>query len=184
LFKTGCCKQFYMDTSQKYEELQKAIEFLRQTLNESKMNLDYSVDSVKHLDWLLSDAFKNGKVKNPNGTFAKYQGIIMFGITGYLSEVILKNTNNSKLEIDPNDENWYLNLKVTAENSWTVQPGQRVMKRAYQGSEAELYAYVLATIKYFNEHQGDKTNSNTYFEEVYIRDDKKQNNKKPWWKIW
>lgn len=173
-----------MDTSQQYQELQKAIEFLRQTLSDAKMNLDYSVDSVKHLDWLIGDAFKNGKLKNPNGTFAKYQGLIMLGITGYLAEVVLKNTTNSKLDIDPKDENWYLNLKVTAENSWTIQPGQRVMKRAYQGSEAELYPYTLSTIKYFNQPKGDNANSNTYIEEVYVRDDQKQSDKKPWWKIW
>jgi hypothetical protein len=169
-----------MNTPQ-YQELQNAIDFLRKTLANVKMNLDYSVDSVKHLDYILEDAFKKGKLKNPNGPFAQQQGIIMLGMTGYLVEVVIQNTNNSKVEIDPNDEQWYVNLKLTGEKGWTIQPGLRVMKRAYTGSEAELYAYVLSAIKYFNQVEGNAGDSNAYIQEVYVREDP-LNGKKPWWK--
>lgn len=172
-----------MDTLQ-YQELQNAIDFLRKTLANAKMNLDYSVDSVKHLDYILENAFAKGKLKTPNGPFAKQQGIIMLGMAGYLAEVVIQNTNNSRLEIDPNDDQWYINFKLTGENSWTIQPGLRVMKRAYKGNEAELYAYVLSAIKYFNQVQGNAGDSNTYIQEVYVREDPQPNRKKPWWKLW
>lgn len=172
-----------MNTPQ-YQKLQNAVDFLRKTLAKAKMNLDYSVDSVKHLDYLLGDAFTNGKLKIPNGAFAQQQGIIMLGMAGYLAEVVIQNTNNSKLEIDPNDEQWYVNFKLIGENSWTIQPGLRVMKRAYKGSEAELYAYVLSAIKYFNQAGGNAGVRNTYTQEVYVREAPQPNGKKPWWKLW
>ena len=172
-----------MNTPQ-YQEIQKAIDFVRKSLGDSKMDLDYSIESVKYLDHILDDAFKNGQLKDPGGAFAKYQGFIMLGISGYLAEVILKNTTNAKLEIDPGDELWYTNFKVISENEWIIQPGQRVIKRAYQGSEAELYAYALSAIKYFNQPKDDTTNENTYIQEVYVRDKPKQESKKPWWKLW
>ena len=172
-----------MNTPQ-YQELQNAIDFLRETLANVKMNLDYSVDSVKHLDYILGDAFKKGKLKIPNGSFAQQQGIIMLGMAGYIAQVVIQNTNNSRLEIDPNDEQWYINFKLTGENSWTIQPGLRVMKRAYKGSEAELYAYVFSAIKYFNQAKENAEDSNTYIQEVYVREGPQPNGKKPWWKLW
>jgi hypothetical protein len=167
-----------------YQELQNAIDFLRETLANAKMNLDYSVDSVKHLDYILGDAFTKGKLKNPKGSFAQQQGIIMLGMAGYLAEVVIQNTNNSRLEIDPNDEQWYVNFKLKGEKGWTIQPGLRVVKRALNGSEAELYAYVLSTIKYFNQVEGNEENKNTYTQEVHVREDPQPNGKKPWWKLW
>jgi len=58
------------------------------------------------------------------------------------------------------------------------------MKRAYKGSEAELYAYVLSAIKYFNQAEGNAGDSNTYIQEVYVREDPQPNGMKPWWKLW
>src|SRR5258706_7982869 len=111
------------------QELQKAIDYVRQTFAEQKINLDYTQDTVKHLDRLFDNEFKEGKLKKPDGSFAKYQGLIMTGVSGYIARVILKNTENTQLIIDPDDQNWFMNFKVAAATGIFVQPGQRVIKR-------------------------------------------------------
>ena len=168
----------------KYQELQNAVEILRNSIVDKNINLDFSIDSVKHLDYILETAFKNGKLKNPNGAFAQHLGLMMLGLSGYVAEVFLKNTANAKLDIDENNENWYTDFKVISENGRTLQPAIRVVRRADEGRERELYAYALSAIKYFNTLREESTNTNTYIEEVYVRDDLKQEIKKACWKFW
>jgi hypothetical protein len=163
--------------SSKKEEFQKAVEFVRRSMSGVKMNLDYSVDSIKHLDNLMDTEFASkGKLSNPQGQFAKFQPVIMIGLSGYIAEVILKNTKNAKLEIDEEDKQWYLNFRVVAENGWIVRPGQRVVKKAYHRKEAELFAYTVAAINNLRQPAGTVTQ--TYaLEDVLVK-------KKPWWKFW
>jgi hypothetical protein len=172
-----------MDTAQ-YKELQKAIGYLRNSSANAKIELDYSLYSVKCLDLILSEAFRNGQLRNPTGIFDKHQGLILLAISGYLAEVILKNTSNTKLVIDQNDKKWYLTFKVTAANGSTVTPREQVMKRTRHGSEAELYAFAVSTIKSFNQSKGGATKEHTHAKETPINDYTKQNSIRPWWKFW
>ena len=162
--------------SSKYEELQKAIQFVRRSMTDVKMNLDHSVDSIKHLDYTMDTEFTNkGRLRNPQGNFAKYQPIIMIGFSGYIAEVILKNTHNARLQIDESAQYWYNDFQVIAENGWIVKPGQRVTRRAYYGAQAELYTYTVAAINYFRQPAG--ANSQIHpLEDVLVK-------KKPWWKF-
>ena len=163
------------------QELQKAIDYVRQTFAEQKIKLDYTRDTVKHLDTLFDNEFKDGKLKKPDGSFAKYQGLIMTGVSGYIAQVILKNTENTQLVIDPGDQNWFMNFKVATAAGLFVQPGQRVIKRILKGEEMELYAYVLVAIKYFSLPPGITGNSPTATPDNYTVDTTR---KKPWWKMW
>jgi hypothetical protein len=163
--------------SSKNEELQKAIQFVRRSMGDVKMNLDLSVNSIKLLDNLMDTEFSNkGKLTNPTGQFAKYQPVIMIGLSGYIAEVIIKNTTNAKLEIDEEDKHWYVNFRVVGENGWIVRPGQRVSKRAYYGKQTALYEYTVAAINYFRQPAGAAVQ--TYpLEEMLVK-------VKPWWKFW
>ena len=154
-------------SSPKQQELQDAISYLMEGFPDKSM-LDYSSDSTKYLDSLMDDQFENGQVKNKDSGFAKYQGVILTGIAGYLAEVILRGSKDSILDIDEEAENWYLNFKVTGANGWTVQPGQRVIKRIQQGNEAGFYGYILSAIKYLSQDKNELP-ANTYTEEVYVR---------------
>ncbi|MCW3117227.1 MAG: hypothetical protein JWM28_1309 [Chitinophagaceae bacterium] len=160
------------------QELHKAIEFVRNTFADRRIHLDYSTESVKHLDKLLDDEFKKGKLKNPEGNFAKFQGLIMIGISGYLAQVILKNATQAKLDINEDDQNWFINFKITGPFNQVIQPGQRVLKRVQYGSEAELYQYVHSAIKYFSDPASKIPDDS----EIGIRSVVEK--KKPWWKFW
>jgi hypothetical protein len=161
-----------MDIQQ--QELQKAIEFVRQTFADKKINLDYSPASVKHLDTLFDNEFKDGKLRKPDSSFAKFQGLIMTGVSGYLAYVIIKNSGNSQLATDANDEKWFMNFKVASSSGQSVQPGLRVIKRMLQGEEMSLYAYALSSIRYLN--PGAQLPIET--------PDAATASKKPWWKVW
>jgi hypothetical protein len=173
----------FMDTPP-YQQLQLAIEFVREALASAKRPLDYSVDSVKHLDYILGDAFIEGKLKDPKGAFAQQQGKIMFGMAGYLEEVIKYHSKNAVIDFTPSDEHWYINFTLTAENGWKIFPGQRVSKRAFEGAEAELFAYAVSFIKYFNAAKEDLPAEGSYTQVVYVRDEPPKSTKKPWWKVW
>ncbi|HEX2628388.1 MAG TPA: hypothetical protein VHM26_05240 [Chitinophagaceae bacterium] len=160
----------------KHEELKKAVQFVRQSMTSAKMILDLSVDSVKHLDYTMDTEFTNkGKLRNPQGNFAKFQPIIMIGFSGYIADVIMKHTSNARLEIDDAAQYWYLDFKVVAENGWIVKPGQRLTKRAHHGEQAELYRYTIAAINYFRQPASEMTQP-FVLEEVLVK-------KKPWWKF-
>jgi hypothetical protein len=166
--------------SPQYKELQNAVELFRKKLH-AKMDLDFSIYSIKNLDDILAVTFKDGKYRNPKSTFAKNEGQVLLGLSGYLTDVILRNTTNTKLQIDLGDEKWYLNFILTAENGCNVQPAQQVMKRIAEGSAASLHAFCTATVKSFKESKADTTDKITDRREAYFHDEA---NEKPWWKFW
>ena len=156
-------------------DLQKAVDYVRNTFAERRILLDYSTASIRHLDKLFDQEFKNGTLKNPEGGFAKFQGVILIGVTGYLAEVIIKNTRQTQTDINEQDENWFISFKVTAGGNRFIQPGQQILKRIQYGSEAGLHAYALSAIKYFNDPvaaMGQNSPDNAIVKK-----------RKPWWKI-
>lgn len=156
------------------QELVKAIEFVRQTFADKKINLDYTPDSVKHLDALFDNEYKDGKLRKPDSSFAKFQGLILTGVSGYLAYVIIKNTGNTQLDTDASDEKWFMNFKVVSSAGQSVQPGLRVIKRMLKGEEMNMYAYALTSIRYLNP------------DAVLPVEESAQPvpGRKPWWKIW
>jgi hypothetical protein len=167
--------------SPQYNELQKAVEVFRKKLH-AQMDLDFSIYSIKNLDDILAITFKDGKYRNPESTFAKNEGQVLLGLSGYLTDVILKNTTNTKLQINSGDEKWYLNFTLTAENGCNVQPAKQVMKRIAEGSTTSLHAFCIATVISFKESKADTINKTTDRREVYFHDE--ANSKKAWWKFW
>ena len=163
------------------QELKKATEAIINMFAQSNITLDYSLESAKFLDQLFDQEYKKGKLINPKGNFAKYEGLLLTGVAGYLADIMLKNSTGSKIEIDSSDEDWYVNFKVVAVNTWTVLPGQRVMKRKFEGYESNFYHYVLAMSKYFNESDISSTETSTHVQEIYIENNSP---KKPWWRLW
>jgi hypothetical protein len=149
------------------EELKITCEYIVEQFGAMNILLDYTPESVKYLDLLFEDEYKNGELRNPTGSFAKREGAILTGISSYLTEIFLQNSNDTKVEIDSRDENWYVNYRVVGSKVWTVMPGQRVIKRKLEGSESDFYGYVTTMLDYFN----DK-NSNI-----------ESTTKKPWWKF-
>lgn len=175
------CSQTMED---KIQELNLLQEYVREQLLSKGISLDFSFESLKHLDTLFDEEYRHGELINPTSAFAQKEGMILAGIAGYLANVLVKNSNDSKVLIDSDDDNWYINFKVESTNGWIGHPGQRVVKRKVEGRESDLYHYAIAMTKYFNQAQEEKPKEPTFIQELYVTDDSEGSPKKPWWKIW
>lgn len=161
-------------TTSRHSELLYAIEFLRQNSANANIKLDYSPASVRQLDRMFDEAFAEGKLRNPESSFAKQQGLILTGVAGYLAEVVLRATEASELVIDPEEQDWYMHFRVVARNGWQMQPGMRVIRRVQEGREKDLYHYILTAIDYARRPEGGPGE----IERLTLRGNR------PWWKFW
>jgi len=162
------------------QELQSATDFVLQLFADQQVNLDYSPESIQHLDTLFEREFINGIFINGASVFAQYQGLIMTGITGYIAQVILQHTENARLCFEDDDENWFINFAIESASGKKLMPGHRVLKRTYCGDDDLLYSYVTDAIHYFNEPV-PKYNFKASFVKLM---DYKDANGKHWWKLW
>ncbi|MGG9961736.1 hypothetical protein [Ferruginibacter sp. SUN106] len=169
---------------EKLQELNNACSYIIQQYASINISLDFSVESVKELDRLFDDEFKDGELVNPDSSFAKRHGFIMTGVAAYLSEVFIQHSVNSKIEIDPNDESWYVNFKVVAANGWSVEPGQRVIKRRLEGRESDFYHYVIIMLQYFTQSENDKLKTVSNSENIDLNKIRQNIPRKAWWKFW
>lgn len=160
------------------QEIKDMADFIVTSMKTARYKMDYSIKSVKYLDDVLDKEIKSGKAVNPDSTFEKMKEKILFGMSAYLTEVIIKNTKSTSLQIDVNDPEWRVNFKLISENEWTAQPGMRVIKRVRNGREDELYAYPVSACKYFNEPKQKKGSQANFILEMYVQDNL---NKKSWW---
>ncbi len=161
-------------------ELQSATNFVLQFFADQEVDLDYSPESIQHLDALFEREFINGIFINGASVFAQYQGLIMTGITGYIGQVILRHTENAKLCFEEDDENWFINFAIESESGKKLMPGHRVLKRAYNGDDDLLYFYVTDAINYFNE----PVPSYNFKAAIVHLIDYKDAKGKQWWKLW
>jgi len=170
--------------NEKLQELNNACSYIIHQYASINISLDFSVESVKELDRLFDDEFKNGELVNPESNFAKRHGFIMTGVAAYLSEVFIRNSTNLKIEINPNDESWYVNFQVVSSNGWSVEPGQRVIKRRLEGRESDFYHYVIVMLQYFNQSEDNKLKNKASYQSIYQDKGQQRVTKKAWWKFW
>lgn len=164
-------------------ELQSATDFVRQLFADRQINLDYSPQSVRYLDDLFDDEFSQGVPADAAGTIAQYQGLIMTGVSGYIAQVILRNTSNAQLSFEEGDENWYVNFSLEADHKEKFIPGHEVLKKAYHGEQAQLYAYVVGAIRYFRT-AGNQSHTGMV-PKLWFDDSKTSTtDQKQWWQVW
>ena len=73
----------------KLQELNLLTEFVREQYSAIGVSLDYSLESLKILDKLFDDEYKNGDLINQAGSFAGNQEMILTGVAGYLANVMI-----------------------------------------------------------------------------------------------
>ncbi|SFH08731.1 hypothetical protein SAMN05421739_105393 [Pontibacter chinhatensis] len=134
--------------------------------------LDYSVESLRHIESFLDKELINGQPKK--GSFlSSGLGSKIFAIGAYTGEVIIKNSNGSKWETDDKDPQGEINVAITSLNGTTIWPVQRVMKRIMNGKEDDLFVYVKAAVEQHMKYDGEVPAG---------FDDVKPESK--WWKFW
>ena len=162
-------------------ELQNATDFVRELFADRQIVLDYSTESVQHLDALFNNEFSNGEPINRTGILAQYQGLIMMGISGYLTQVILRNTTNVHISFEGNDGGSNINYTLEKDAGHQFKPGHEVLKRCCLDNGDFLYTYVLGTIEYFNESKSNNASQNLKSIHLPLSGTQKE---KHWWRIW
>ncbi|HMC87779.1 MAG TPA: hypothetical protein VKI61_19785 [Chitinophagaceae bacterium] len=73
----------------KLQGLNLLTEFVREQYSAIGVSLDYSLESLKILDKLFDDEYKNGELINQAGSIAGNQEMILTGVAGYLANVMI-----------------------------------------------------------------------------------------------
>ena len=135
--------------------------------------LDYSIESVEHIETVLTEEFENGTPK-PKGLFSSNIGFKLFSISSYIGEVVIKNTNASKWVTDDKDSAGEFNMKIVSANGTEMYPAHRVMNRIQNGEEDNLYHYTAIAVKNYMSFEG----------EIPVDFLEPELERKPWWKFW
>ncbi len=159
----------------KVEEINQSIKYYSNWIVNcfatENLDLNFSTDSLKHLDKFIDDHSINGEPK-PNGILNKNHEEILFGMGIYLGETIKKYLPGSKWLISE-EENNSLTGDLILPNDAHVFPIEKIFKRFQNGSEDEIYAYGLIVI--------EQMSKDDFWESSSSENEK---NKKKWWKFW
>lgn len=145
-----------------------------------KLNLDYTVESFRLIDNFFDEHSENGIAK-PNGRLSQNCGPILFSIGSYVGETIIRNVPDAVWITDDNDPQGEVNVEIKLADGTIIGPMHRVIKRFKNGPEDGIYAYGAVVIReigpggYWDKMKKDQLTQGL---------DKKDNHKKPWWKLW
>lgn len=156
------------------EDIEVGSDWMVRAFKSLGLNLDYSVDSVKHVDKLLDDQFENG-IPVANGLFSENMGKKLFSLGAYVGKVVIANVDGTSWSIDEDDPAQELNARIVSSGGMQMFPVQRVIKRVKNGAEDSIYIYVRMAVSNY------MISSNTSSEAVVGDNDVKV--QRPWWKF-
>ena len=158
------------------EDIKKQSEWTVMAFKTDGYKLDYSIHSLIEVDKFLQKNLTNGRPKR-GGRLSKNFGGVIFSISSYVAETLLKNIPESKLVTDDDDPKGEVNFSVEFGDT-VCWPGQRVIKRIQNGLEDGIYPYARAVAVNYISDKFDES-----FWEIGKDEDSNQDSK-PWWKFW
>lgn len=163
------------------EEIKGGAEWAVKAFEALGHDLDYSIQSVEHIENLLEEQFKDG-LAYPGGLFSDDLGNKMFSLSSYIGEVIIRNTKGTDWEFDPKDPDNDFLMMVSTKTGAKVWPQQKLLKRVQHGSGDNVYFYTRVVVKKFNE--SNEEDAQTLSPNSTRNDQTPSTNQKPWWKFW
>jgi len=158
------------------EDIKKQSEWIVKAFESDGYQLDYSIQSFIEIDNFLQKNLTNGKPKR-GGRLSKNFGAIVFSISSYVAETLLRNIPDSKLVANDEDPQGEVNFAVEFDDT-VCWPAQRVIKRIQNGLEDGIYPYGMNLAEKFITEKFDEE-----FWEIGKDEDLNQDSK-PWWKFW
>jgi len=158
------------------EDIKKQSDWIVLAFKEDGYLLDYSIHSFLAIDMFLHKNLTNGKPKR-GGRLTKNFGAIIFSISSYIAETLLRSIPHATLVTDDSDPQGEVNFSVVFGDN-VCWPAQRVIKRIQHGLEDGIYPYGI------NITEGFVTEP---FDEAYWeigKEDDSTLEEKPWWKFW
>lgn len=121
------------------EKLKKSAENLAKDFeNEFKIKMDFTPNSVKELDRIITEFF------DPNSALAP---VVAFDVGAYLGEVILRNIGGQWMPTEDPYDTKIVGISNIAE----IYPMQRTLKRWEEGERASLFFYLEKIAQYKGE---------------------------------
>lgn len=158
------------------EDILKYSDWIVKAFAEDGLKLDYSIDSLMEIDKFIQMHTING---NPikGRRLSKNMGGIIFSLSAYIGETLIKNIPDSEWITDDNDPKGEINISVKLGNGITCYPGQRMIKRIQNGLEDGIYPYGYVLTKQI---------LNKEFNQSFWKIEEEVTPlppKKPWWKF-
>ena len=137
------------------EDLKLQSEWIVKAFAADGMELDYSIHSLIEIDRFIQKYVKNG-IPIKGGRLSKRTGLIIFSLTGYIGETIIKNVPSAKWITNDEEKEAEINVAIEFDNKMQIFPGHKIMKRIQNGLEDGIYPYgLIATKEYLKEKFDD-----------------------------
>jgi len=159
------------------EDIKKQSDWIVKAFEVDGYMLDFSISSLMEIDVFFEKNLIDGRPKH-RGRLSKNFGGIVFSISSYVAETLIRNVSTFKLITDDNDPQGEVNFSIEFPDGTVCWPAQKIIKRIQNGIEDGVYPYGYdLTKEYISET----------FNDDYWKIGKTINNaenKKGWWKFW
>lgn len=120
-------------------DLLRSAEMVAQALSRSGYAADFSPASLAEIDRFFDEQTVAAGLVRPGGLLADELGTRLFGLGGYIGEVI-RRTQGGEWLCDEHDPQAEMNVRLQT-GDFVCLPVQRVIKRFQLGSEARVVAW-------------------------------------------
>ncbi|WP_126243404.1 hypothetical protein [Chitinophaga rhizosphaerae] len=157
------------------EDITACSEWIVQCFGSIQLLLDYSLDSIVHIDGFLQKNIVDAQPV-PDSVLASNFGQILFGLGAYLGETIIRHVPGAVWVLENADPRGEINAVVRFPDGAQIWPMMKIIKRAQNGFEASVYPYAYELTKSY-------TNGtfNAAFWQISPRE---APGKRPWYKFW
>lgn len=158
------------------EDIIKQGEWLVKPFEADGYKLDFSIGSLLEIDRFFEKHLTDGRPRR-GGRLSKNYGAIIFSISSYIAQTLIKNVPGSVLITDERDPQGEINFAVEFPDGTRCWPAQKAIKRIQNGLEDGIYPYAFNLTEQF-------TGEN--FDESFwlMGKEKAVTHTKAWWKFW
>lgn len=121
------------------DDLDVAADWVAGALHSSGYRADFSPASLWSIDQFLDDHSQDGQPRR-RGLLAEDLGARLFALGAYVGEVVRRDAGAS-WQLDDQDPDNEIDVRLVLDDGRTVWPVQRVMKRFSNGHEDGIAAY-------------------------------------------
>lgn len=129
-----------MPNNKMLEDLKASSEWIVERFRDMEIELDYSLDSLKHIDLFLNNEFTNGK-PNVGSVVEGNVGGIVFALGSYLGETIIKNSKDGIWIPNPEDVDDEINISIEINKQFVAWPMQKILKNIRNHEEISIYEF-------------------------------------------
>lgn len=157
------------------EDITACSEWIVQCFGSIQLPLDYSLDSIVHIDGFLERNVVDSQPA-PGSVLAANFGQILFGLGAYLGETIIRHAPGAEWVLDDADPQSEVNAEVRLADGSQIWPMMKIIKRAQNGFEDSVYPYAYELTKPYTDLP-----FNPAFWHINPQEPPY---KKPWYKFW